>query len=278
MLKRILVALVALPYVFAAILAFPPVVWTVTVCAISGIAAFELLRAAGGGKITKAMEWASILSAALIPAGVHLGYWTLSVTGCTLLVMVICFVCAIHDYDGEHNNIGFFHILLCLMAGVIIPNALAALIALMAQENGRFVLFLAVCLAFITDGGAYFVGVFLGKHKGILRVSPNKSLEGFIGGFVTGILFALLFGVIIANTRHLQANYISLAICGLAGALVTEIGDLSFSLIKREFQIKDFGHLLPGHGGMLDRFDSMIFCGPIVLCITECLPAFGGVL
>ena len=133
---------------------------------------------------------------------------------------------------------------------------------------------LAVLLAFVTDAGAYFAGVFLGKHRGITKVSPNKSLEGYIGGFIVGALFAVLYGVVIGSLEHLTANYLPLALCGLFGALATEVGDLAFSFVKRQYGVKDFGRLLPGHGGMLDRFDSMIFCGPVVLVIIQCLPAF----
>ncbi|MDD6159967.1 MAG: phosphatidate cytidylyltransferase, partial [Oscillospiraceae bacterium] len=142
------------------------------------------------------------------------------------------------------------------------------------MEQGRFLVLLAVILAFITDGGAYFAGVFLGKHRGITQVSPNKSLEGYIGGFVTGIIFAVLYGVVISAITKLPVNYLSLVLCGFIGALVTELGDLSFSLIKRQNGVKDYGNLLPGHGGMLDRFDSMLFCGPAVLFIVTLLPVF----
>lgn len=133
---------------------------------------------------------------------------------------------------------------------------------------------LAVILAFITDGGAYFAGVFLGKHRGITKVSPNKSLEGYIGGFITGIVFAVLYGLVVSAITGLPVNYLSLALIGLIGALVTELGDLAFSFIKRQYGVKDYGNLLPGHGGMLDRFDSMLFCGPVVLFIVTLLPVF----
>ena len=130
----------------------------------------------------------------------------------------------------------------------------------------------AVLMAFVTDAGAYFVGVFFGKHRGITKVSPNKSLEGYIGGFVFGVLYALAYGGVIQAISHNPVNFLPLVLSGLVGALATELGDLSFSFIKREFGVKDYGHLLPGHGGMLDRFDSMIFCAPVVLFILQAIP------
>lgn len=142
------------------------------------------------------------------------------------------------------------------------------------MDHGKYLVLLAVLLTFITDAGAYFAGVFLGKHRGITKVSPNKSVEGYIGGFITGMVFAVLYGVVASKIAGDGVDLLSLALCGLFGALATEVGDLAFSFIKRQFGVKDYGHLLPGHGGMLDRFDSMIFCGPVVLFIVQCMPVF----
>lgn len=164
--------------------------------------------------------------------------------------------------------------MLTLFGGVVIPAALAALTALQIMEYGRYLALLAVALAFVTDGGAYFAGVFLGKHKGITKVSPKKSLEGYIGGFAAGVIFAIVYGVVVSAITGAEANYLALALCGLLGAFATELGDLAFSFVKRQYGIKDYGNLLPGHGGMLDRFDSMIFCAPVVLFVVTLLPVF----
>ena len=151
---------------------------------------------------------------------------------------------------------------------------LPVLIYLRSQPQGRYLVLLPVICAFLTDAGAYFAGVFLGKHRGITRVSPNKSLEGYIGGILSGAIFLLLYGVILHRFAAIEPNYAALAVYGLVGSAVTELGDLSFSLIKRQYGVKDYGTLLPGHGGMLDRFDSMIFAAPAVWLMVELWPAF----
>lgn len=274
MAKRIIVAVIFVPLLLVVMLLLPSIAWTAVVCFIAAMAAFELMRATGEGKISLPMQMVTILSAALLPLGRWAGLSTAYVNLLAFVVMAVCFWCAIRAYDGYSAPVGFFHVLVCLFGGIIIPLALSALVELRCMDHGKYLVLNAVLLAFITDAGAYFVGVFFGKHKGITKVSPNKSVEGYIGGFVTGAVFAVLYGLVIGKMAGQSANLLSLGLCGLFGALATEVGDLAFSFIKRQYGVKDYGHLLPGHGGMLDRFDSMIFCGPVVLFIVQCLPIF----
>lgn len=116
---------------------------------------------------------------------------------------------------------------------------------------------LYICLAcFMCDTGAYFVGVAIGKHKMIPEVSPNKTWEGSIGGYITGLVVSLIYGLLV-----LQALPTMLIVVGsIVLPLVAQVGDLSFSSMKRKFAIKDFSNLIPGHGGILDRIDSLVFC------------------
>lgn len=274
MAKRIIVAVVLMPAMLWVMLVPPPLAWTALVCFISAMAAFELLRAVGEGKITLPMRVAAIAAAALLPFGSWAGLGMAYVNLLSFAVTAVCFGCAIRAYDEGGVKIGFFHVLACLFGGVIIPLALSALVELRRMDHGQYLVLLAVLLTFVTDAGAYFAGVFLGRHKGVTKVSPNKSVEGYIGGFATGVVFAILYGVVASKIAGDSVNLLPLALCGLFGALATEIGDLAFSFIKRQYGVKDYGHLLPGHGGMLDRFDSMMFCGPVVLFIVQCLPVF----
>lgn len=272
--KRILVAVIFVPILFVIMMFLPPIVWTIVVALIAAMAAYELLRATGEGKVALPMQVIAILSAAVIPLSAWLGWVDIVIPACTFVVAVVSFWCAIRAYDEHGAKIGVYQVLLTIFGGALIPAALSSLVTLKCMEQGRYLVLLAVILAFITDGGAYFAGVFLGKHRGITKVSPNKSLEGYIGGFITGIIFAVLYGLVVSAITDRPVNYLSLALIGLVGALVTELGDLAFSFIKRQYGVKDYGNLLPGHGGMLDRFDSMLFCGPVVLFIVTLMPVF----
>jgi len=210
----------------------------------------------------------------VIPLGNWAGAAVPAAGVCIFVVMCVSFWCAIRAYDEENSGIGFYHVMLTMFAGGVIPLALSALVQLRGMGYGKYLVLLAVFLNFATDAVAYFGGMFLGKHRGVTKVSPKKSVEGYISGFVGGVLFAMLYGLLIGAIEGCSVNLLPLALCGLLGALITELGDLSFSLIKRQYGIKDYGHLLPGHGGMLDRFDSMILCGPVVLFIVTYLPVF----
>lgn len=272
--KRILVAVIFVPILFVIMMFLPPVVWAVVVAAIAAMAAYELFRSTGEGKISLPMQIVAIITAAIIPLGCWLGWGSIVIPACTFTVFLVSFWCAIRGYGKKPDSVGLYHILVSVFGGAMIPAALSALVALKCMEQGRYLVLFAVLLTFVTDAGAYFAGVFLGKHRGITQVSPNKSLEGYIGGFVCGVIYAVVYGLIVSAVSGLRVNYLALILCGLFGALVTEMGDLAFSLIKRQYGIKDYGNLLPGHGGMLDRFDSMLFCGPVVLFIVTLLPVF----
>ena len=274
MAKRILVAVIFLPILFVIMFFLPPVALAVVFAFISAMSAYEFLRATGAGKMTVPMKTVSVLSAALIPLGAWLGAAVLTAGVCGFVVMSVSFWCAIRAYDGTDAPVGFYHVMLCMFSGIVVPVGLSCLVVLKCMEQGKYLVLLAMLLTFATDSGAYFVGMFLGKHRGVIKVSPKKSLEGYIGGFVAAIVFSVAFGAVVQGAAGLDVNYLSLVLIGFVGGIATMLGDLAFSLVKREYHVKDYGNLLPGHGGMMDRFDSMVFCAPVVLFIVTVLPVF----
>ncbi len=138
------------------------------------------------------------------------------------------------------------------LISILISLALRAFLAIYESSFGLFVLI--IVSNYLGDSGAYFVGSFFGKRKLIPEISPNKTVEGFLGGFLLAASFGFIFGLLILRFSFLKA-LISAFVVGIAG----QIGDLSFSVLKRKFKIKDFGSIFPGHGGILDRVDSLIF-------------------
>lgn len=142
-------------------------------------------------------------------------------------------------------------------------------------EYGGFLVLLGLGVAWISDTGAYFFGKFKGKHKLCPEVSPQKTVEGLFGGMATCtlalILISFVFNNFVFTSKH-QINYFMIVVLGLTGSLVATLGDLCFSIIKRRCNVKDFGTIMPGHGGILDRFDSVIFTVPYVYILVKLIP------
>lgn len=159
---------------------------------------------------------------------------------------------------------------------VIIAFGMSCLSYLCAIYESYTAFFMVITLAvpWMADAGAYFAGTFLGKHKLCPKISPKKTVEGFFGGAIFCVIGALLIGVIFANFiyENIRVNYISLLIIGVLDSVVSVVGDLCFSIMKRHCKIKDYGSIFPGHGGMLDRCDSVIFTAPLILLVNQLLP------
>ena len=135
-------------------------------------------------------------------------------------------------------------------------------------KDGEFIYLLAFFGAWICDTFAYFVGYLFGKHKLIPNISPKKTIEGSIGGIVFTVLGFALFGYIVNTFFNANISYFKLIFLGFVLSIVSQVGDLIASTIKRQYNIKDYGFLFPGHGGVLDRFDSVMLIAPILFVLN----------
>lgn len=154
---------------------------------------------------------------------------------------------------------------------VYVTVAFASLYLLRALNGGAYIYGLVFIGSWVTDTMAYFSGRLFGKHKLCPAISPKKTVEGSIGGTVFCLLGFVLYGFIMQKCCDLSPNYLMLAIAGAAVALVSQMGDLTASLLKREHNVKDYGRIMPGHGGVMDRFDSIIAVS-IFLLLWRALP------
>ncbi|WP_408954518.1 phosphatidate cytidylyltransferase [Natroniella sp. ANB-PHB2] len=151
-----------------------------------------------------------------------------------------------------------------LFGAVYITGLFSHLILLYNLElsggnGGRLIVWLPILATWLTDIGAYFVGMNFGKHRLAPRISPNKTIEGAVGGLIGSIIMTIIFGRYFLNFTYLTGILLG----GLIG-LVAQLGDLAVSVFKRDAEIKDSGELIPGHGGILDRLDSLLFSIPVV--------------
>ncbi len=236
------------------------------------IAVYELMRTVGKVTDLRMLVYPG-LSAAAIPLGFYFGYAELTIRIALVFLMVALFAEAIFTY-GTDKAVGFSTVMSGLFIGVLVPVCMSALLQLRMMENGGLLIIMAFVITAVSDTGGYFGGMFLGRHKGVVKCSPNKSLEGFIGSFIGGIVGIMIFGLIVDKAAGIEVDYLRLLLYACLGNVTCQIGDLAFSVIKREHAIKDYGNLIPGHGGVLDRFDSIIFTAPLVYLLVSNIPAF----
>ncbi len=269
---RIIVAVIFVPIIFVILFFLPPYALAVFTSAVTAVASYELLRAVGPPAAKRLYVYTAV-SAALIPASAAVGLLGRVYYIALFLLLSVVFADAVFAYKTE-KEIKLSQVAGALLGGAVLPLFLSALIGLKLHDAGKFYVLIPFIIAFITDAGAYFTGVFFGKHPAFPEVSPKKTVEGCIGGFVIGVAAMAVYGVVLRYAAGLGVNFLVMALYGFVGCAATELGDLAFSFVKRVFGVKDYGTLLPGHGGMLDRFDSMFFTAPVVYMLVYLLPAF----
>lgn len=132
------------------------------------------------------------------------------------------------------------------------------------MEYGNILIWLIFIGAWGTDTLAYTFGRLFGKRKIMPEISPKKTIAGAIGGVLGCVLLMIVFGIIVYNFFGLKMSYVVLVLLGLFCGIISQIGDWAASAIKRYVNVKDFGNIMPGHGGVLDRFDSILFVAPVI--------------
>lgn len=185
-----------------------------------------------------------------------------------LPVLMLIYVAAYPRY----NPVDIF----CSYVSVIyVAILLSCIYTVRESENGVYTVWLIFIGSWICDTCAYFVGSAIGKHKLAPVLSPKKSVEGAVGGVLGSAIVGVLFAFLVARFKGSDFSLITgisyALICAIA-AVFSQVGDLSASAIKRYFGIKDYGNIIPGHGGVLDRFDSVIMIAPLVLLLMDVLP------
>ena len=264
---RILAAVVLLPALLVILLVLPPV-WTAILFGVAAaIGAYELLWGTGLVKNTRLIIYASIM-AFLVSIWSYFG-----TNYAAALIGVLLFVAVLYAEElASKATLSFEKITVCLAGGLLIPFMLTALVRIRSGIHGEYLVLLPFVMAFMSDSGAYFVGCACGKHKLAPTISPKKTIEGVVGGVAGGIVGMIVYCLVLHFGFGFQVNYFYAAVYGVIGSLAAVFGDLAFSAIKRQTGIKDYGNLIPGHGGVLDRFDSMTVVAPLAEVLLMLLP------
>lgn len=272
--QRVLVAVVGVP-VLLAILCFAPDWATAALTALlCVIGCHEFMGAAAP---ERAQHWWGY-SATLAVFTVFTVYFTapafadtpmpLLMTWLLCALVVLLFVAAVLAY-GKDDALSFPDMAAMAVSGLVIPLALGCLVRLRMLEYGAGLVLIPLVAAFMSDTMALFGGMLFGRTKLAPRVSPKKTREGALSGLVGGMVGMVLYRICFFLCTTVQLHIGWCVLLGLVGAFMGQLGDLSFSCVKRQCGIKDYGRLLPGHGGVLDRFDSVIFAAPVVWLLVS---------
>ena len=260
--SRVLVAVIGVPVLVWVVLWAPSVVMMIALCLLAGIGGEELQQCVGGVKhnrLTNLSFTCAFFTVACYYSRPHL------VTVLFVLAVLIFFGYAIL----KAGEVKFAQIMAGLFGSIAIGYSFSAFLRMEASGIHRAYLLLPFILSFACDTFAYFTGRAFGKHKLAPKVSPKKTIEGSIGGMAGNVVCGLLFAFVMDRWFGGSIGYGAMALLALVCSIVAQVGDLSFSLIKREFGIKDYGHLFLEHGGVLDRFDSVLFVAPVIEIILN---------
>jgi phosphatidate cytidylyltransferase len=256
---RLLTAAVGIPLVLGVIW-MGGIVYVGVVAVLLGLAADEVYRAAGLSRFSQEVAAGSSAAFALaMLAAYENGEARLAIVALLVVWALVVLVLKGATEDG-------FRTWSIVVAGALYAGLLGSyLVSLRLLDDGRYWVLLAIFTTFAADTGAYAIGRLLGRRKLAPRISPGKTLEGGIGGLVAAASVCLALNQVLGLDQTLLLMLALGAGIGVAG----QLGDLSESLLKRSLGVKDMGRLFPGHGGVLDRLDSILFVAPLVYYVVR---------
>ena len=265
MLKRTITAIVAIA-IFIPVCIFSKyiVVWEAAMTILSIAAVYEMTKCVGASKHISLLIPAYAVSV-LAPYLLVRNPWDMSmVLGLYFLYLIWTFAADVFS-RGKID----FEVSAASFTGVFYTSA--AFMCLTAlRMAGPYRYLLAFIGPWVSDTFAYLVGRAFGKHKLIPEVSPKKTVEGAVGGVVFAVLGFILYAWIVKRffAPDLNVNYVLMGLAGAVAAVISQIGDLAMSVIKRRYGVKDYGWIFPGHGGVLDRFDSVLLTALALMILT----------
>ena len=264
---RILAAAVLVPALFLIVLVLPKELAAVIMGILQAIASYELLYRTK--LVTKPRL---VIYCALMAFAIAVWSFYEAVHAYFVLMVLAFFLLMFSEMMRDHVKMRFETLSMCFVGGLVVPYLMSSVVRILSSNTGRYVILIPFVIACCCDAGAYFIGIRFGKHKLAPVVSPNKTIEGALGGMAAGILAMLLYTFILDLPLRFDVSYGAAIVYGILGCLVGELGDLCFSVIKRQTGIKDYGNMIPGHGGVLDRFDSILAVAPLVEALLLIMP------
>ena len=264
---RVIAAAVLLPLLLIIVLALSKLVTAVLFGILCAIGAWELMGGTGLVKHPRLQIYAMVSGFLVsIWSGIGAPY------GWGLLWVLVFVAVLFGEMMMAHTKIRFEKLCITMIAGLLIPFLLTSLVRIHSGVNGRHLILLPFVIAFLSDTCAYFAGMAFGKRKLAPVVSPKKTVEGLVGGVIGAMVGVAIYCLVLVLAFGFTVHYGYALLYGFVGSFGAVFGDLCFSVIKRQTGIKDYGNLIPGHGGVLDRFDSMMIVGPLVEVLMILIP------
>lgn len=264
MFARVLFGAAGFAFVLLALFVLPPAVLEIAVALLCALATYELLGSTGIVKNRKVLTlcvlislWYGLCQTSYLAARPLHG--ALILWGVILLLLG-----SFAELLRHHDTVNATEVLSGFFGALILPHLLLSLTRIFQMRDGSLLVLIPLLAAWGSDTFALFAGMLFGRHKLAPVISPKKTVEGGIGGVIGGVVCLLVFTVLVNRFAGIRLSYAAAAILGAAGSVMGQVGDLSFSIIKRQTGIKDYGSIFPGHGGVLDRFDSVVFVAPVV--------------
>ncbi len=263
MLKRTITA-VCMMAVFIPICIYSgTIIFNIAMSLLSLIAVYEMLSCVGAKKNIPVLVVSCLLGAAMPIVPYYTSMYTLHIAlVCYVIYMILIFTFMVFSRGSED----FTTVSSAFMGVFYISVSFTAVILL--RELGGYLYLLAFFGPWVSDTFAYLVGRLIGKRKLIPEVSPNKTVAGSVGGIVATAALFVGYGYAIGKLSNVQ-SIIALSVAGAIVSIISQIGDLTASYIKRRYGVKDYGKLFPGHGGVMDRFDSVLLTAPVLYIIFE---------
>lgn len=266
--QRIVSALVGV-LILVLVLIGNQAVFDIVVTLISVAAIYEVLGAVGLKENRMMTSIAVFLPVALMLTVNFISMEYMS----SVIFLFISFILLVMLFSHPKYSFSKTAMFIAISVMISISFIHVALVRRLGNENLDVLVVLIGC--WITDTCAYFTGMLCGKHKLAPQISPKKTIEGSIGGIIGVTIILTAYAHVIANIMgNITVNTLSAVIIGLVCGIISQFGDLCASIIKRENGVKDFGHIMPGHGGVMDRFDSFLFVAPTVYYILRFFPIF----
>ncbi len=274
--KRIITAVVGISLAVLLLFLADTPIFPLTVAALTVIALYELLKVCRCTEYKVHTIGCYIYGAAMPFMCAYLPdmIWRILFSA---VIMELMFM----GYVGDHKKLPFSKLCIMITCTIMVSISFSGLITLhqLSPVHGISYIIITLASAWLADGGAYFAGTFWGKHKLCPDISPKKTVEGAVGGIVANVLVLCIYGFgyqkfMASRGIVFDVNYVAFVIIGIVTSILGIFGDLTASLLKREHEVKDYGNIIPGHGGVMDRFDSVLFVLPFMVMFLSFVDIF----